>query len=121
MLELKEKIQFAWNQDVIEKVSYPALDEVAKALQDNKGFKISIEGHASSEGMDDHNQSLSDKRATAVLEYIANRGVARDRLVSEGFSSSRPVQSNATESGREANRRVEFVVHFIILKEGSLQ
>src|SRR5256885_8334774 len=117
MLELKEKIQFAWNQAVIEKVSYPALDEVAKALSDNKGFKISIEGHASSEGMDDHNQSLSDKRALAVLQYIANKGVARDRLVSEGFSSSRPVQSNATESGREANRRVEFVGHFIILKE----
>jgi outer membrane protein OmpA-like peptidoglycan-associated protein len=56
-----------------------------------------------------------------VLEYLAGKGVSRDRLVSEGFSSSRPVQSNATESGREANRRVEFVVHFIILKEGSVQ
>ena len=121
MLELKEKIQFAWNEALIVPVSYPALDEVAKALQDNKGFRISIEGHASSEGMDSHNQSLSGKRAEAVLEYIASKGVARERLVSEGFSSSRPLQSNATESGREANRRVEFVVHFIILKEGSLQ
>jgi outer membrane protein OmpA-like peptidoglycan-associated protein len=121
MLELKEKIQFAWNQAVIEKVSYPALDEVAQALQDNKGFRISIEGHASSEGVDDRNQTLSDKRALAVLDYIAGKGVSRDRLVSEGFSSSRPIQSNATEAGREANRRVEFVVHFIILKEGSLQ
>jgi outer membrane protein OmpA-like peptidoglycan-associated protein len=121
MLELREKIQFAWNEAQIVPVSYPALDEVAKALQDNKGFRISIEGHASSEGMDSHNQSLSDKRAAAVLEYIAGKGVSRDRLVSEGFSSSRPLQSNATESGREANRRVDFVVHFIILKEGSLQ
>jgi len=121
MLELKEKIQFAWNTPKIEPVSYPALDEVAKALQDNKGFKISIEGHASSEGADDHNQNLSNDRAEAVLEYIAHKGVARDRLVSEGFSSSRPIQSNDTESGREANRRVEFVVHFIIIKEGSAQ
>jgi outer membrane protein OmpA-like peptidoglycan-associated protein len=121
MLELKEKIQFAWNQGLIEPVSYPALDEVAKALQDNKGFRISIEGHASSEGGDDHNQSLSDKRAEAVLEYIAGKGVARNRLNWEGFSSSRPTESNTTEAGREANRRVEFVVHFIIIKEGSLQ
>jgi outer membrane protein OmpA-like peptidoglycan-associated protein len=121
MLELREKIQFAWNQALIDPVSYPALDEVAKALQDNKGFRISIEGHASSEGTDDHNHSLSSKRAEAVLEYIAGKGVSRDRLVSEGFSSSRPIESNATESGREANRRVDFVVHFIILKEGSLQ
>jgi len=120
-LELREKIQFAWNQAVIESVSYPALDEVAKALQDNRGFRVAIEGHASSEGGDDHNQSLSSRRAEAVLEYVANHGVARDRLLSKGFSSSRPTESNATQSGREANRRVEFVVHFIILKEGGLQ
>jgi outer membrane protein OmpA-like peptidoglycan-associated protein len=121
MLELKEKIQFAWNEALIEPVSHPALDEVAQVLEDNKGFKVSIEGHASSEGLDDHNQSLSARRAEAVLDYIAKRGISRDRLVSEGFSSSRPLQSNTTESGREANRRVEFVVHFIILKEGSLR
>jgi outer membrane protein OmpA-like peptidoglycan-associated protein len=120
-LELREKIQFAWDQAVIERVSYPALDEVAKALQDNRGFRVAIEGHASSEGSDEHNQSLSNRRAEAVLEYVANQGVARDRLVSKGFSSSRPTESNDTRSGREANRRVEFVVHFIILKEGGLQ
>jgi OOP family OmpA-OmpF porin len=56
-----------------------------------------------------------------VLEYIASRGIGRDRLVFTGFSSSRPIESNATESGREANRRVEFVVHFIMAKEGALQ
>ena len=121
MLELKEKIQFAWNTPKIEAVSYPALDEVAKALNDNKGFRISIEGHASSEGNDDHNQNLSNDRAEAVLEYIAHKGVARDRLTFAGFSSSRPLQTNTTEVGREANRRVEFVVHFIIIKEGSAQ
>jgi OmpA-OmpF porin, OOP family len=121
MLELKDKIQFAWNKALIDPVSYPALDETAQALQDNKGFRVAIQGHASSEGADDHNQSLSNDRAEAVLEYLAHRGVARNRLVSKGFSSSQPIQSNATESGREANRRVEFVVHFIILKEGSAQ
>jgi outer membrane protein OmpA-like peptidoglycan-associated protein len=121
MLELKEKIQFAWNTGKIEPISYPALDEVAKALNDNKGFRVSIEGHASSEGTDDHNQNLSNDRAEAVLEYIAHKGVARDRLTFAGFSSSRPIQSNTTESGREANRRVDFVVHFIILKEGSAE
>jgi len=120
-LELKEKIQFAWDQAVIERVSYPSLDEVAKALQDNPGFRVAIEGHASSEGADDHNQSLSNRRAEAVLEYVADHGVARERLISKGFSSSRPVESNTTQYGREANRRVEFVVHFIILKEGGLQ
>ena len=116
-LELKEKIQFAWDQAVIEPASYPVLDEVAKALQDNRSFRVAIQGHASSEGGDEHNQSLSERRAEAVLEYIANHGVARERLASQGFSSSRPLQSNETEAGREANRRVEFVVHFIIVKK----
>ena len=119
-LELKEKIQFAWDQGAIDPVSYPVLDDVTKALQDNQGFRVGIEGHTSSEGGDDHNQALSSRRAEAVLEYIADHGVARDRLFFKGFSSSRPIQSNKTELGREANRRVEFVVHFIILKEGGL-
>ena len=116
-LELKEKIQFAWDQSVIEAVSYPVLDEVVKALQDNRTFRVEIEGHASSEGGDEHNQSLSERRAEAVLDYLASHGVARDRLASKGFSSSQPLESNATEAGREANRRVEFVVHFIIVKK----
>jgi outer membrane protein OmpA-like peptidoglycan-associated protein len=120
-LELNEKIQFAWNSPVIENVSRPALDEVAKALQENKGFRVQIEGHASSEGGDEHNQTLSEQRAQAVLDYLAGKGVARDRLKSKGFSSSRPVSSNVTETGREANRRVEFVVFFIIVNEGSGQ
>jgi outer membrane protein OmpA-like peptidoglycan-associated protein len=120
-LEMKEKIQFAWNDSAIEPASYAALGEAARALQDNPAFRVAIEGHASSEGADDHNQSLSSRRADAVLEYIASHGVARDRLVAKGFSSSRPIESNSSESGRVANRRVEFVVHFIILKEGGLQ
>lgn len=118
-LELKEKLHFAWNQDVLEDVSYPVLDEVAQALKDNKGFRVQVDGHASSEGGDEHNQMLSDKRAAAVLDYLVAHGIARDRLVSKGFSSSVPIDTNATAAGRENNRRVEFVVHFIILNDGS--
>jgi outer membrane protein OmpA-like peptidoglycan-associated protein len=47
------------------------------------------------------------------------RGVAKERLISKGFSSSVPVASNVTEAGREQNRRVEFIVHFIIVNDGS--
>jgi outer membrane protein OmpA-like peptidoglycan-associated protein len=118
--ELKEQIQFAKNEGLIDPVSYPALDEIAKALHDNPNFHLSIEGHASSEGGDEHNQNLSSQRAAAVLEYLASRGVSRERLVFKGFSSSRPVESNSTESGRVANRRVEFILHFLIEKEGKV-
>lgn len=115
-LELKEKIQFVHNKPDIEKLSHPALYEVAKVMNEHKSIRVEVEGHASSEGEDEHNQSLSDQRASRVLEFLAEHGVARDRLKSKGFSSSRPLTSNSTEAGREANRRVEFVVVFNIVK-----
>ena len=106
---------------MIEAASHPALDEVVKALQDNRGFRVQLEGHASSEGDDVHNQTLSEQRAQAVLDYLVSHGVAPGRLASKGFSSSVPTESNTTAAGREANRRVEFVVSFIILDTGSAQ
>jgi outer membrane protein OmpA-like peptidoglycan-associated protein len=118
-LELKEKLYFEWDKATLEAASFPILDEVVVALKENVTFKVQIEGHASSEGTYDHNQTLSEKRAEAVLDYLATHGVQRGRLVSKGFSSSVPVATNTTEAGREANRRVEFVVHFVILDDGS--
>ncbi len=117
-LELKEKIQFAWDQATIQGDSSPVLDEVVRALQDNKGFRVEVEGHTSSEGGDDHNQTLSNQRAQAVLDYLAAHGIDRSRLTSRGFASSVPIDTNATPAGRENNRRVEFVVHFNILDKG---
>lgn len=118
-LEVKDKIQFLMDQAVLDSSSHAVLDQVAKVLRDNQGFKVQLEGHASSEGGEVRNQELSTQRAQAVLDYLADRGVARDRLLATGFSSSRPLESNVTEAGREANRRVDFVVSFVILKEES--
>ena len=118
-LELKEKLYFAWDQATIEDASFPVLDEVAQALKDNKGFEVQVEGHADSSGSDDHNQTLSEQRAAAVLDYLAAHGVPRERLRSKGFSSSVPIDTNTTVAGRENNRRVEFVVNFNIVNDGS--
>jgi outer membrane protein OmpA-like peptidoglycan-associated protein len=118
-LELKEKLYFAWDQAVLQDVSFPVLDEVVQALNDNKDFRVQVEGHASSEGGDDHNQTLSEKRAEAVLDYLVAHGISSHRLVSKGFGSSVPLDTNETIAGRENNRRVEFVVNFTILNEGS--
>jgi outer membrane protein OmpA-like peptidoglycan-associated protein len=118
-LELTEKIQFEWDSPLIEPASHAALDEVVKALQDHRDFRVRLEGHASSEGGEEHNQALSEQRAQAVLDYLASHGVAKERLASKGFSSSVPVETNTTAAGREANRRVEFAVSFIILNPES--
>jgi len=71
------------------------LDEVVQALKDNKGFRVQVEGHTSSEGADDHNQTLSEQRANAVVDYLVAHA-SEDRLVSTGFASSIPVDTNAT-------------------------
>lgn len=120
-LVLKEKLYFAWDQAKLEDASFPVLDEVVLALKDNPGFRVQVEGHADSSGGNDHNQTLSEQRAAAVLNYLAAHGIASDRLVSKGFSSSVPLDTNTTVAGRESNRRVEFVVSFIILKTDGAQ
>jgi outer membrane protein OmpA-like peptidoglycan-associated protein len=114
-LELKEKIQFAWDQAVLLDASFPLLDEVVQALKDNKSFRVQVEGNTSSEGTEAHNEILSQARATAVLDYLVAHGIDKERLDSKAFASTVPVATNATEVGREANRRVEFAIHFNIL------
>jgi outer membrane protein OmpA-like peptidoglycan-associated protein len=118
-LELKERLYFAWNQATIDEVSHPVLDEVVLALKENKNFRVQVEGHTSSEGGEERNQTLSEQRATAVLDYLVAHGVEKERLVSKGFASSVPTDTNDTPAGRDNNRRVEFVVHFIILDGGT--
>jgi outer membrane protein OmpA-like peptidoglycan-associated protein len=118
-LELKERLYFALNEARLEDASLPVLDEVVQALKDNPGFRVQVQGHADSSGPDAQNQRLSEQRAEAVLTYLASHGIAKDRLGSRGFSSSVPTDTNTTTAGRENNRRVEFVVSFIILNSGS--
>jgi outer membrane protein OmpA-like peptidoglycan-associated protein len=118
-LELKEKLYFAWDQAKLEDASFPVLDEVVRALNDNKSFHVQVEGNTDSSGAAEHNQTLSEKRAQAVLDYLVAHGVAKERLRSRGLSSSKPLDTNATAAGRENNRRVEFVVRFVIVNPGS--
>ena len=118
-LELKEKIFFDWDKASIKKVSHPLLDEVVQALKDNHGFHVQIEGHTSSEGLAEHNQELSESRAASVREYLVTHGISADRLISKGFGPSHPIDNNKTPAGREANRRVEFVVQQVNVDSGS--
>jgi len=118
-LELKEKLYFGWDQATIQEESYPVLDEVVQALKENPQFRVQVEGHSSSDGTDEHNQSLSSRRADAVVAYLVSHGIDKERLGSKGFASSTPNDTNKTAAGRENNRRVEFVVYFTILGDGA--
>jgi outer membrane protein OmpA-like peptidoglycan-associated protein len=109
---IREKIQFDYNKATIKPESDSLLAEIAKVMNENPQVKkIRIEGHASSEGGHDYNVKLSKNRAKAVLDHLVKKGkVDKKRLESDGYGPDRPIASNETETGREANRRVEFMI-----------
>ena len=92
------------------------LDRIVSQVLANVDFNVRIEGHASSEGQTEHNQKLSENRAHAVMRYLVRHGVDEKRLSAVGFGSTVPVSDNDTVEGREANRRVEFTVNFVLVK-----
>ncbi len=108
-IEIREKIQFDHAKATIKEESHDLLNEIVDVIQKNPHIKkISIEGHASSEGDAAFNKRLSADRAKSVMQYLVEKGVDKNRLQSKGFGSEQPIASNDTEEGREKNRRVEF-------------
>lgn len=108
-IEIHEKVQFEYNSANILEVSHSLLNEVADVIKKTPRIKkIQVEGHASSDGADDYNMKLSDKRAKSVRAYLISQGVAEGKLVAKGFGETKPIADNATEEGKEKNRRVEF-------------
>ncbi len=87
------------------------LNDVAKALIDqDPDSTMVVEGHTDSQGTAASNQELSEKRAQAVRDYLVSRGIAADRVKSQGFGPTRPIGENGSAEGRANNRRVEIVV-----------
>jgi outer membrane protein OmpA-like peptidoglycan-associated protein len=86
------------------------LNEVAQTLSQYNQTYIDVLGHTDSTGSDAYNQSLSERRAQSVANYLASRGVAPARMATRGFGESQPIADNGTEYGRAQNRRVEIKV-----------
>ena len=86
---------------------YKVLDGVGMVVDEYEKTLIVVEGHTDSVGSDESNQSLSERRAASVGQYIAGRGINGQRVLTAGFGESRPIASNDTDSGRSQNRRVE--------------
>lgn len=112
-IEIKEKIQFAYNDSKILPASDGLLTDIATVLKDTPRIKkVEIGGHASSEGSDSHNLELSDRRAKSVMKWLVDRGgVDAGRLSAKGYGETKPlVTPDETEADREKNRRVEFLI-----------
>ncbi len=102
-------IHFAYNSAEIIPRSYAEIKRVAKVMESNPDMTFSIEGHTDSDGKEEYNLSLSEKRANSVLEALVEMGIARDRLSAKGLGESQPLVANGSPEGKATNRRVEFI------------
>jgi len=83
------------------------LDLIADIMKEFKDSDFKVEGHTDSQGPSKSNQALSEKRAKAVMDYLATKGIDSSRLTSKGFGEDKPIAKNTTSKGRAQNRRVE--------------
>jgi outer membrane protein OmpA-like peptidoglycan-associated protein len=104
------KIQFATNKAAIKPQSRGLIDELAKIAKACPTAKIVISGHTDSRGSAVYNQSLSEARASSVLEALVSRGIKKSRLRAIGYGETRPIADNKTKQGLAKNRRIEFKV-----------
>jgi len=90
--------------------SIPPLNKLADMLREHTEIQLSVIGHTDNLGPEPVNQSLSVERAAVVVDYLVARGVDRARLESKGSGSQDPIATNNTQIGRQANRRIAFLV-----------
>jgi outer membrane protein OmpA-like peptidoglycan-associated protein len=111
VITLSGSVLFASAKSELLPAAQLKLNDVANALiKEDPLSKIVVEGHTDSQGGVPYNQELSQKRAQSVRDYLVSRGIASDRIVSQGFGPSRAIADNNSPEGRANNRRVEIVV-----------
>ncbi len=86
------------------------LAKIAGIVMSHPGLMLQVEGHTDSVGSEDYNQTLSEKRAASVRDYLVQQGVKDSTITAKGLGESMPVADNTNAAGRQLNRRVEMVV-----------
>lgn len=109
-LNLPDGVTFDFGKANLKPQFYPALDQVAASMAEYNQTIVEISGHTDSVGSDEANQRLSEQRAGSVSNYLAGKGLMRERFEVVGMGERYPVSSNDTDSGRALNRRVEIRV-----------
>ncbi len=103
-----KNIQFETNSDVLRAESVPVVTQLAEILAQYPNYNVNISGHTDSDGNDKANLMLSEKRANKCVEFLTSKGIAASRLSAKGYGETKPIATNKTKAGKQANRRVEF-------------
>ena len=111
VLNMPQDITFAVGRSGLRSEMTKTLNSVALVLNKYNKTSVSVNGHSDSDGSNSYNQTLSEKRAQSVSNYLASRRVSRQRLIARGYGETRPVASNSSSAGKAKNRRVE--IHIV--------
>ena len=106
-VRLTSDILFDVDSATLRPESRSTLRELAGNIQRYPDEVIDVEGHTDSTGTTDHNQVLSERRASSVRQYLVDNGVPARSITAVGYGETRPKSSNSTPEGRQLNRRVE--------------
>ncbi len=109
-LDIPSDVSFDVGRSAITSTFAPVLNHFATSLNQNPVTTVTIIGHTDSTGSDAINNPLSVDRANAARDYLASRGVAFQRIATDGRGSREPIADNSTAAGRDKNRRVEIYV-----------
>jgi outer membrane protein OmpA-like peptidoglycan-associated protein len=101
------RVHFHFGSVLLTEQARAALDKAAKTLAQHPEVNLIVSGHTDSIGVPRYNQPISEKRAKAVVDYLALKGISRGRLASVGQASEAPIAPNATRQGRAQNRRAD--------------
>ncbi len=109
-LNMPGNVTFATNSSDLSPAFFDVLSSVSKVLAEFDKTVVEVAGHTDSSGSDAYNQSLSERRASSVAQYLQSQGVINERLLTVGLGESMPVADNLLSSGKQANRRVEITM-----------
>jgi len=110
VVEFNSNILFGFDKADLSEEAKGNLDKLVTVLNTYADTNIELQGHTDSKGSEAYNQTLSEKRATIVSGYLAEKGIKADRVTIKGFGETLPKYDNETEEGRAQNRRVEFLI-----------
>lgn len=105
---VETSVHFGFNKDNLTKEAKEAIDQLAASVATTKGYIITVEGGTDSVGSSDYNYDLSQRRANAVIQYLASeKNIPAYKIYLIGLGKDKPVDSNKTAAGRAKNRRVD--------------
>ena len=111
LITFNSGLQFETNSSALSSATKTNLNSLSATLKKYDDTNIVIEGHTDNVGEVIYNQTLSEKRANSVEQYLATQGVSSSRVTSKGYGEQQPLNGNVNDDDRQINRRVEVAIY----------